>query len=187
MRIQWLLFVLTLSFAWARPVPEPESFAVVYRLTGQGLSDLERQRPVREVLEVKTPIRRDYLAISNPRSPIRYPVQNGLRLVVRFRLSQPNFAWNFNQLEPTDFSLYLLQRESNRRVLLLAEQTPIRKVFYPGLPLRITPYGKDSLTLDLPSDLPAGEYAVVYGKDQQICDTFCFGLDGSGQPSSLSP
>ncbi len=187
MRIQWLLFALTLSVAWGKPVPEPESFAVIYRLTGQGLSELERQRPVREVLEVKTPVRRDYLAIAKARSPIRYPVQAGLRLVVRFRLSQPGSAWSFNQLEPTDFSLYLLQRESNRRVLLLAEQTPIRRVFYPGLPLRITPYGKDSLTLDLPSDLSAGEYAVVYGKDQPICDTFCFGLDGSGPPSSVSP
>lgn len=186
MRKVWLGLFLLVTQVQARPTQEPQSFAVVYRIEGQNLSPLEIQRPQREVLELRTPVRREYLAIPSPRSPVRFTSQQGLRFVIRFRLSQPDFAWNFTQLEPTNFSLYLLQREDNRRVLLLNEQTPIRQVQYPGMPLRITPYGKDSLILELPPNLLAGEYAIVYGKDSP-CDTFCFALDGSAASSSVSP
>lgn len=178
--------VTFVGVAQAKPrPPEPAAFAVVYRLQGQSLVDLEMRRPVRESLEVQAPVRREYLVVDSARSPVRFADPQGLRFVVRFRLSQPDFAWNFNQLEPTDFSLYLLQREGQRRILMLSEQTPIRRVSYPGLPLRVTPYGRDSLSLELPSGLAAGEYAIAYGKDKDLCDLFCFALDGPlPQPSS---
>lgn len=164
------------------PPLEPSALGVVYREQAGKLEPLEMQRAPHEELSRVAPIARSYLAVAGAASPLRYHGQDKLRFLVRFRWMQGDLPWPAYQLDPSQFRLYSLRPEGERRLLVLSETTPIRSVSYPGLPLRVTPWGQDSLALEVTSPLQPGEYAIRYGKDLESCDLFCFGLEGSPSP-----
>lgn len=179
------LSLLASSLAAAEPVQR--ALGVVYLQETSRTVDLEMHRPKLEVLQLQPPIQREYLAIGGSRSPVRRSVGAALKFASRFRLfSSPNgyppSVWNTAVIDPSQYRLYQLRQEENRRLLVFSETTPIKTVYDSGLALKLSSLDPDTILLEPGEPLAAGEYAIISGREPHGCNVFCFGLDAS--PSS---
>ena len=158
------------------PRPEPAALGVVCRWSNSQWEPLEWQRPSQESLEVMTPIRRQSLVFVGERSSVRLS-ETRPKLALRYRLGSPG-VWVDNP-QAGEFSLYLLRREAGRRTLVFHEQTPIRSVSLPGMPLLLSGLGSHSLELQPASELGPGEYSILQGCPPEFKEAFCFAIDSS--------
>ncbi len=160
--------------------PEPSPLGVVCHWAGSAWEPLEVQRPVLETLAVATPVNRQTLWFEGERSQVRIQEAKP-RLALRFRLAGPSGLW-VAAPEAGEFSVHLLQRQRGKRALVFSEQTPIRFVRYPGMPLLLGALGLDSLELRPVSELVAGEYSIFRGCPPDIKEAYCFAVDVSPSP-----
>jgi hypothetical protein len=174
-RLFFVLCLLSLPL-WA--LPEASEVGVIYRLQDKKLGGLEQVRPLREQLQVQAPLQRNYLVIPGERSSVRFSPATVWDFTVRFRLGAEFWPWPSYAPEPSQFGLYVLQPEGGRRLLILSEQTPVRLREFPGVPLRVSAYAKDSLRLSLTQSLEPAEYAILRGQEE----AFCFAVDSSYKP-----
>ncbi len=174
----WLLLFLLLSVG-VLAQPLPQDFAVVY-FTGQGrLEKMEAHRPPLVRQPELRGYSREFLRISGGESSDRFPETQALHWTVRHRTEvRDTEGTNWTALFLDGFQLHRLKTQGQSRILMLTESNPRQDTEHSGLPLKVTPIGRDHLRLEPGSPLAPGEYALVYHPQSGGATVFCFAIEG---------
>ena len=171
-----IVALLTVS-TWAQTFPE--TFGVI-TFSGQGrLVEMESQRPplVRQP-EIRG-YSREFLRITGSESNTRFPREQTLNWMVRHRNEvRDTEGTNWTALDLTGFQLHRLKVQGQSRLLMLHESNPRQETDHSGLPLKVTPIGRDHLRLEPSNPLLPGEYALVYQPRSGDATVFCFAVEG---------
>lgn len=172
----WILLFLSAGIL-AQPLPQ--DFGVVY-FTGHGrLEEMEAHRPPLVRQPELRGYSREFLRIPGEESSDRFPEAQTLHWTVRHRTEvRDTEGTNWTALSLDGFQLHRLKTQGQNRILMLTESNPRQDTVHSGLPLKVTPIGRDHLRLEPGSPLAPGEYALVYHPRSSGATVFCFAIDG---------
>ena len=174
-----IIWLLGLSlWASAGAVESGKAFGIIYVEREGRLSELESFRPNLIRQPDLRGYSREFLQIPELASKARFQQGTPLSWSVRYRVQPPDpFLITVQQLDLMGFQLHALKVESANRILMLSEANPYRETHHSGLPLKVTPVGRDVLRLESARELTPGEYALVYQPREAGAQVFCFAVD----------